>query len=193
MDGMCQGIEREYQSHYNTAQSLEVEVLSNQREINALKRDLKKKKQTLKTYENFLKQPKGAPIEVFRCKICLKYFANNDYLVTHYKKRHRDFYNQEIREKENQMLMANRELGEANKPFSEDDFMSKLKEEVVDKFSNNFLRLQVDLDQLKKVSKLEAVEAILREQHTVAPLEEVQDTIKTYEIMIEEFKQEVSQ
>jgi uncharacterized small protein (DUF1192 family) len=55
MDGLCHGIEREYQTHYSQATQLEESVLHNQREINSLKRDLKKKKQTVKTYEALLK------------------------------------------------------------------------------------------------------------------------------------------
>jgi hypothetical protein len=67
-------------------------------------------------------------MEVHKCDLCLKYFQNSAYLITHYKKRHRDYYNAEIREKENNMIKMNRELGEVPKPFDEDDFIEKLKE-----------------------------------------------------------------
>ena len=40
-------------------------------------------------------------MEVFRCKLCLKYFQSNPYLTSHYKKKHREYYEKEIREKEN--------------------------------------------------------------------------------------------
>ena len=43
----------------------------------------------------------GAKTEVFRSLICFKYFANNEFLNTHYKKRHRDYYDEEIKQKEN--------------------------------------------------------------------------------------------
>jgi hypothetical protein len=65
-----------------------------------LKQDLKIKKQTLKTYEAMLKQPEGMDIEVFKCKVCFKYFASDSYLIAHYKKRHTEYYMNEIRKKE---------------------------------------------------------------------------------------------
>ena len=46
-----------------------------------LKQDLKIKKQTLKTYEAMLKQPEGMDVEVFKCKVCFKYFASDSYLI----------------------------------------------------------------------------------------------------------------
>lgn len=80
----------------------------NQKHINSLKEKLKSRKVTIKTYENLLNNPvKSATTEVFRCVLCFKYFMNNDYLSSHYKKRHRDYYEQELREKENQQLMNN--------------------------------------------------------------------------------------
>lgn len=43
--------------------------------------------------------------------------------------------------------------------------MAKLKEEVVDNFSNNFLKLQLEIDNLHRASKLDNVENLLKEQH----------------------------
>jgi len=62
-----------------------------------MKSDLRVKKQTLKTYETILKQPRGLPVEVFKCKVCFKFFATNSYLITHYKRRHTEYYEKEIR------------------------------------------------------------------------------------------------
>lgn len=39
------------------------------------------------------------------------------------------------------MLLMNKELGEAKKPFNEDDFIDKLKEEVIGKFNSNFAQI----------------------------------------------------
>jgi hypothetical protein len=36
----------------------------------------------------------------------------------------------------------NKEKGELNKPFNEEEFIEKLKDEVIDKFNINFLDLQ---------------------------------------------------
>ena len=56
--------------------------------------------------------------------------------------------------------MFNRELGQAE-VFNEDQFLDKLKEEVVEKFSTNFLQLQIELDSLKRQTKLDTVERLL--------------------------------
>lgn len=71
----------------------------NQLRINDLRSKLKQKKQAIKTYEKILKDPlknnfmtnnnAGATSEVFRCVLCFKYFMNNDFLTSHYKKRHK--------------------------------------------------------------------------------------------------------
>lgn len=88
-----------------------------QQQLVDLKADLKIKKQTLKTYEAMLKQPEDMAVEVFKCKCCFKYFANDSYLIAHYKKRHTDFYTAEIRKKEDEQL--EKELGEIDKRASE--------------------------------------------------------------------------
>jgi hypothetical protein len=85
-------------------------------ELVQLKQDLKLKKQTLDTYEGMLRQPESK-VEVFKCKVCFKYFASDSYLINHYKKRHADFYLAEIRRKEDETL--DRELGEIDKHASE--------------------------------------------------------------------------
>lgn len=45
-----------------------------------------------------------------KCKLCFKLFASNEYLVTHYKRRHLEYYQNEIRPMEDEMLKE--ELGE---------------------------------------------------------------------------------
>lgn len=53
----------------------------------------------------------------------------------------------------------------------------------------------MELDSLKRQTRVDRVEELLKEKHaTMAELkqqEEVQETIKTYEVMIQEFKHEV--
>jgi hypothetical protein len=71
---------------------------------------MKLKQQTLKTYEGILKQPKNVPIEVYKCKCCFKYFATNEFLMAHYKRKHSEFYRAEISQTEDAIL--NKELGE---------------------------------------------------------------------------------
>ena len=85
------------------------------------------------------------------------------------------------------MLLSN--LPKA-KEFDEEDFLVKLKEEVVDRFDLDFLKLHQELTAIKRTAKLEEVETLLvhnkeEQQHKT---EEVQETIKTYEILIEDFK-----
>ena len=90
-----------------------------------------------------LRLPEGAEIEIAQCEECVKYFASHDYLIEHYKRKHPDKYIREVRAKEEQIKM--RELGEikhkAQAAAQEDDFFSKVKEDILDKFSNNFVDL----------------------------------------------------
>jgi hypothetical protein len=83
----------------------------------SLKQDLKIKKQTLKTFEAMLRQPEGLPVEVFNGKVCFKYFASDSYLISHYKKRHAEYYLKEIRQREDEQI--EREIGEIDKHASE--------------------------------------------------------------------------
>jgi hypothetical protein len=46
-----------------------------------------------------------------------------------------------MREKENQMLLSNLQKNVKEKEFDEEGFIEKLKEEVVDKFDHDFLKL----------------------------------------------------
>lgn len=81
--------------------------------INSLRSDIQNKKKTLKTYEGILRQPNVRNEEneiAKKCKLCFKLFANNEYLVTHYKRRHLEYYTKEIRPVEDQILKE--ELGE---------------------------------------------------------------------------------
>lgn len=64
------------------------------------KANVKVKQQTLKTYEQILRQPVGCPVELAKCHECAKFFASNAHLVAHYKRRHPELYIQEIRAKE---------------------------------------------------------------------------------------------
>lgn len=92
---------------------MEEEVKENQRMINTLRSSIKNKKQTLKTYEGILKQPNIRNAEgqiAQKCELCFKLFANQEYLITHYKKRHFEYYSKEIRPNEDSMLKN--ELGE---------------------------------------------------------------------------------
>lgn len=65
-----------------------------------------------------------------------------------------------MREKENQNLLNNFGKSQANQ-FDEDEFLMKLREEVVDKFSSDFAKLQKELDNLKKIEKMEEIEDLL--------------------------------
>ena len=66
----------------------------------------------------------------------MKYFATNDYLLTHLKKRHPDFYVTEI--KHHEKKLRDDELGEVDRKVAEaqkkDSFFNRLQEEVVDKY-----------------------------------------------------------
>ena len=72
---------------------------------------------------------------MFRCVLCFKFFANNEYLTSHYMKRHREFYEQEIRKKENSKLYAQlMSENRARTQCDQDELLLRLREEVVDKF-----------------------------------------------------------
>lgn len=110
------------------------------------------KKQTLKTYEAMLRQPEGLPVEVFKCKVCFKYFASDSYLISHYKKRHTDYYMSEIRKREDEQL--EKELGEIDKHASEklrnEAMLQRLKDELFEKYNCNFSELQQTLRTIKE-------------------------------------------
>ena len=59
--------------------------------------------------------------------------------------------------KENESLMANILHNTTKKEFDEDEFLMKLREEVVDKFTTDFARIHREIDTIKKTSKLEEV------------------------------------
>lgn len=58
----------------------------------------------------------------------------------------------------------NREEGEMEKPFNEDDFLVKMREEVVDKVSSNFVHLQMDIDNLKRHTKADKLEEFINQK-----------------------------
>ena len=101
-----------------------------------MKSNVRVKQQTIKTYEQILRQPEGTPIQLAKCAECAKFFASNAHLIAHYKKRHPDLYIREIRAKEDQLLQ--KEIGEmeVKAAFSaqEGEFLRKVREEVMDKF-----------------------------------------------------------
>ena len=112
-----------------------------------MRSDIQNKKKSLKTYEGILKTPNVENSEhkiAQKCRICHKLFANNDYLVTHYKRRHLDFYMSEIRPYEDDMLKH--EIGEIaiemnkkNQIIDQEAIVQQIKDEVVDKFNSNLV------------------------------------------------------
>lgn len=63
-----------------------------------------------------------------KCKVCLKLFASPDYLSSHYKRRHVDFYTREIRPLEDakfkrEMGELNTEMADKDKVFDKDEFI----------------------------------------------------------------------
>ena len=101
-----------------------------------------------------MKQPKGQPIEVFKCKICFKYFATNAHLVGHYKKKHADYFKAHIQD--NDKIITDLEVGEIpahkNTKIAQDQFMDSVKREVLCRYSAHFHRLQETLGQIKDQS-----------------------------------------
>ena len=123
--------------------------------------------------------------------LCFKFFASNTFLLNHYKKRHRDYYETELSAQENQALLSN--IGRGG--FDEEQLVHTLREEVVDRFDRDFLKLHQELGQLRKASQLEEVQELLQEtkQERKLQTQDVRETVKTYEILIEEFKAELLQ
>ena len=81
--------------------------------INQLKDENAKKKKSLLSYESLLKQPPkldGAHADegelAPKCVVCGKMFAGVEYLISHYKKRHLDYYIAEVRPREDEMLKS---------------------------------------------------------------------------------------
>jgi hypothetical protein len=63
-----------------------------QEELAIQKNALRLKRHTLKTYKGVLETAKELPVEVFKCKVCFKYFASQMHLEAHYKRRHPDSF-----------------------------------------------------------------------------------------------------
>ena len=185
--------EQQYKHQLASCKALEEKVKTRQKTIINLKGDLKVKRQTLKTYEQILKKPEGAPVEVSQCKKCFKYFASNSYLLNHYKRRHAEYYMSEIKAKEEELLQH--ELGEIeNKAAAEaqkEEFFQRIKEDVVDKYNTNFVNLQ---DQLKTIKQQNQTFQVQQHQTSQQLSEQLTDTnyaVKEYQILIDEFKTEV--
>ena len=120
-----------------------------------MKSNVKVKQQTIKTYEQILRQPEGTPIQLAYCPESGKFFASNAHLIAHYKKRYPDLYIREIRAKEDQLLQ--KEIGEmeVKAAFSaqEGEFLRKVREEVMDKFQENLVGLEEQLKTIKNQSQ----------------------------------------
>ena len=161
MDGMCSAVDVQYQHQYEQTRQLEDEVKDNQRLINQLRADIQNKKKTLRTYEGILKQPNiknGDGDVVKKCQVCFKLFASEEYLTTHYKRRHLEFYTSEIRPKEDELLK--RELGELaeemanqNQGMDQEEMVQQIKDEVVDRFNTNLLSLQQEVSTIRQAEK----------------------------------------
>ena len=111
---MCEQVDSQYQAQFDKTKSLEDEVKENQVIINQFRAEIASKKKSLKTYEGILKQPNITNPDTMeiaqKCQVCFKLFATSDYLQSHYKRRHLDFYTSEIRPKEDSALKQ--EMGE---------------------------------------------------------------------------------
>ena len=158
MDSMCEQIDLQYQDQFSKTRELEDEVKENQRIINQMRSDIQNKKKSLKTYEGILKTPNIENSEhkiAQKCRICHKLFANNEYLVTHYKRRHLDFYMAEIRPKEDEMLKHEVgeiaiEMNKKNQIIDQEAIIQQIKDEVVDKFNSNLVSLQHEVQTIRK-------------------------------------------
>lgn len=103
VDSACEQIDNRYQHQYAKTRKLEDSVKENQKRINMLKASLTTKKQTLKKYEEILYKPRlDEQGLAFICQVknCTKIFASNEFLVSHYKRKHNSFYMKEIRDAE---------------------------------------------------------------------------------------------
>ena len=155
---MAQTQQTEYERVYRESQKLQEQVKANQRRINALREKDGTHKNTLKTYEALLSTNQGnykdtSDIKVGgananKCTYCLKAFQTSEFLRSHYKKRHPDFYQRDgLENQENFQLMANlmqaadrvghrqSQLKQGSEALEQDELVMKLREQVVDKFS----------------------------------------------------------
>jgi hypothetical protein len=141
-------------------------VKENQRKINDLKAQNKVKQQTLKTYEHLLMQPKGAPVEVFKCAVCLKFYATDEYLKNHYRREHPDYYRDEINKENQDMInILSEQAKEAQ--MTEDALVEKLRTDVMENFGPNFYKLQKDLETLQDQNHADQVEELLEKERNV--------------------------
>lgn len=145
---------RQQQQLKESCVRLEDKVRAKQKLLVNLKAGVKVKQQTLSTYEQMLRQPEGAAIQLAKCGECAKFFASSAHLVAHYKRKHPDLYVREIRAKEDELLRQ--EIGQmevkAAISAQEGEFLRKVREEVMDKFKGDLVGLEAQLKQLKGLS-----------------------------------------
>jgi predicted metal-dependent peptidase len=106
-------------------------------------------------------------------------------LKAHYKKRHSEQYHREgLENQENIQLMANLLLAadkakhdvgafqeQSSKDDETDEFMLKLKEQVVDKFANDLAKLTGEIEALKRNTHIEE-SSVINTLHEVKSKEE---------------------
>ena len=187
---MCEQIDLQYQDQFAKTRELEDEVKENQRIINQMRSDIQNKKKSLKTYEGILKTPNIENTEhkiAQKCRICHKLFANNEYLVTHYKRRHLDFYMAEIRPKEDEMLKHEvgeiaLEMNKKNQIIDQEAIIQQIKDEVVDKFNSNLVSLQHEVQNIRKNESAQ-ISSIIDKTQKSQPLqaEKIALAVKEYE------------
>jgi len=90
--------------------------------------------------------------------VCFKLFATSEYLVGHYKRRHYEYYTNEIRPQEDRMLKQElgeyvRQQGIKEPTFDEKEMVAKIKEDVVDHFNSNFVHLQQEVQGIRNAEK----------------------------------------
>lgn len=166
-----------------------------------MRASIQHKKKTLKTYEGILKQPniRNADNEVVKkCELCFKLFANQEYLITHYKKRHLDFYTKQIRPQEDSLLKQ--ELGEyvqdLTKQASQADqevMLEQLKTEVVDRFNQNLLSLQQEVAAIR-THETNSINTLVQQTQSSLPkqADKITSALKEYEQLLGGLKQNLS-
>lgn len=98
-------------------------------------------------------QPKGAPIDLYKCPLCLKIYATDDHLKNHFRKRHPDFYKAEM-DKENSDLLNMISEQAKDAQMNEDKLVDKLKTEVMNTFGPEFYKIQKELEEVDQAAEI---------------------------------------
>jgi len=164
-----------------------------------------------KKKESLLFKSSSSNVGSQNCIFCLKVFQTSDFLHAHYKKRHAEAYAREggaLLGSHNQLqqenisllsnlLHANHGQDSADIEEQQEEFVMKLKEEVVDKFAGDLQHIQAEIEQMRRAT-FEEEDMIIKTLDNVRSkeddrIQESRKAVKQFEQLISQLKRDIAQ